>query len=233
MPPLEATWMLGGMPLEAASQARAVDVFNFEPWYSGLSASSWHFFGSGDFTGDGRIDIVAYESNSQQVLVGKNTGSGFNFEPWYSGLSDSSWHFFGSGDFTGDGRIDIVAYESNSQQVLVGRNTGLPPEGYAWPLSASPGEAIDFRVSGVASPRSSSLDIHTCLRLELAVLSALGWNPPALFLSSRPCKRIHGRTALIGKGASISRFREIGLRESTRRGSLLPREATIRTLPLS
>jgi hypothetical protein len=133
---LEPKWMLGGMPLDVAMPA--ADVFSLAPWAAVSRYGSWRFW-TGDFTGRGRLDICAFNSNNGDVIVGPNTGSSFDIPPkptrWAS-LGEGNWSFFSFGDFTGRGRLDICAFNSNNGDVIVGPNTGssfdIPPHPKPW-----------------------------------------------------------------------------------------------------
>ena len=68
----------------------------------------------GDFDGDGRTDVIAFESNGG-FYVWRSNGNGFNpFTQWGANGADLAlqgrYHL---GDFNGDGRTDIVSFESN------------------------------------------------------------------------------------------------------------------------
>src|SRR5262249_17970857 len=76
------------------------------------AATAW--MGSGDFDGDHKDDIVAYQpdsANGGRLLVARSTGRGF-LDPveWLGGLHGADWA--GVGDFDGDGKKDIVWYQS-------------------------------------------------------------------------------------------------------------------------
>jgi hypothetical protein len=64
------SWMLGGMPLGAASNNATKDVFDFSPrnLWAHVSEGSWSFW-PGDFSGKGRLDIVGYESKSGNIFT--------------------------------------------------------------------------------------------------------------------------------------------------------------------
>jgi hypothetical protein len=111
----------------------------------------WSFL-TGDFDGDGHLDVLGYESNSGNLCLGRNMGDAFYFgkKAWGSNPNGPGQLIVLPGLFTM--RNDIFACDPNGGSLWVGTNTGLPPEGYAWPLSAGPGDTIKFWVSGVASP---------------------------------------------------------------------------------
>jgi FG-GAP-like repeat len=179
--------------------------FDFQSWHTVSHYGRWSFW-PGDLNGDGRTDLIAYESNSGSVFIGISTGSNFDFNPsnrWATVSPPDGWSFL-VGDFSGEGRIGMVGYHPSNGTLWLGRNMadlfyfgyapwtslpappsgwtilpglfttsgrtdilgynpsdgslwvlanpGLQPEGYAWPMSASPGETIEFKVSGLANP---------------------------------------------------------------------------------
>jgi hypothetical protein len=150
----------------------------------------------------------------------------FGGGPW-ARVSEGSWSFW-PGDFSGKGRLDVLAYESKSGNVFVGRNTGLSPEGYAWPLSARPGETIEFMVSGLAS---STVDFfkHTAGAEGVDSIPKRSTN---FVPSFQPVQAHSWENGLVGKRASRSRSHRTGSLESTLRASPLPRGMTIRMCPL-
>ena len=58
----------------------------------------------------------------------------------------TGWSFL-PGRFTDDPLTDVVGYHSGDGELWVGKFRYLGIEGYCWPLSAAPGEQIDFHLS--------------------------------------------------------------------------------------
>jgi hypothetical protein len=103
----------------------------------------WHDFfavGSeipavGDFTGDGKDDIVTFTRGAAaDVYVARSTGSSFAGTGW-------KWHDFfavgaeipGTGDFNGDRRTDIATFTRGpAADVYVARSTGSSFAGTGW-----------------------------------------------------------------------------------------------------
>jgi hypothetical protein len=73
--------------------------FAWQPgWVSGVQEPA--AFGTGDFNGDGKTDIVSYESSSASFQVGLSTGASFSWRPnWLTGVQQPAK--FGTGDFNG------------------------------------------------------------------------------------------------------------------------------------
>jgi FG-GAP-like repeat len=106
---------------------------------SGSGVSSWSQILGGmseprpmstaDFTGDGKADIVAVESEGNgkyRYMLGTSSGSGVS--SWKSILSGmSAAQNMSTADFTGDGKADIVAVESEGNgkyRYMLGTSSG-------------------------------------------------------------------------------------------------------------
>jgi hypothetical protein len=73
------------------------------------AGTDWHIAGTGDFDGDGRVDVLWRNDNGDVTnwLGQANGGFASNFGNAYYQV-DNSWHIAGTGDFNGDGRDDIL-----------------------------------------------------------------------------------------------------------------------------
>jgi hypothetical protein len=87
--------------------------------YSGF----WRDVATGDFTGDGRLDLVG-RTNYGQWWVGMNTGSGFVNQLWTTWNEAANWQDVRVGDFDGDGKADIAG-RTASGDWWVAISTGL------------------------------------------------------------------------------------------------------------
>jgi hypothetical protein len=124
-----------------------------------VQPNGWRFV-TGNFDGDGFADVVhvapdtgPYNSHAMHLWRGAGDRL-FHYEydePWGTLTEGTTtpWQLT-SGDFTGEGKVDVAGYDPASGNIWIGTNHGLRPEGYAWPLSARPGETIEFMASGVA-----------------------------------------------------------------------------------
>ena len=72
-------------------------------------SSNWHIVGTGDFNGDGRVDILwqADDGTVTEWLGQQNGGFAGNGANFSTNIS-SNWHVIGTGDFNGDGKTDIL-----------------------------------------------------------------------------------------------------------------------------
>jgi hypothetical protein len=78
--------------------------------FSTTVSADWQVEGTGDFNGDGRVDILWRNTSTGQIAdwLGTMTG-GFEANGANSRSAVSTaWHVAGVGDFNGDGRSDIL-----------------------------------------------------------------------------------------------------------------------------
>jgi hypothetical protein len=71
--------------------------------------SQWHVAGTGDFNGDGRVDILwRHENGTTTNWLAQGNGGFINNGAIFTANSGTQWHVAGTGDFDGDGRSDIL-----------------------------------------------------------------------------------------------------------------------------
>jgi len=77
---------------------------------TGAAPNDWHVAGTGDFNGDGRVDILWRNDNGTITdWLGNGNGSFTdNYAQAGTGAAPNSWHVAGTGDFNGDGISDIL-----------------------------------------------------------------------------------------------------------------------------
>ena len=135
--------------------------------YTTPPAEGWTLI-AGNFSEDGATDLGAYlgdtgsPDTSGTFRVGRSTLAGdffFASEAWAKVSPPSGWTLV-PGNFTADNRNDLFAYHPSDGSIWIGENRGTPAEGYAWPLSAAPGEVIQFYVSGPLVPVADIVE-HT------------------------------------------------------------------------
>ena len=93
---------------------------NFNP------GPGWHFGGTGDFNGDGRVDIIWHNDGGWvREWLGQPTGGFVDNMANVNVSTGTSWHLVGTGDFNGD-RIDDVLWRDDSGRVTdwLGQSNG-------------------------------------------------------------------------------------------------------------
>jgi hypothetical protein len=91
-------------------------------WATWNPAAHWTNLISGDFNGDGKMDIAAQESG--HWWVGLSTGSGFTTSLWASWSPAVAWTDVHVADFNGDGKGDIIARPAGSGAWWMGTSNG-------------------------------------------------------------------------------------------------------------
>jgi hypothetical protein len=71
--------------------------------------SFWHVAGTGDFNGDGRLDILwRGDDGTMRNWLGQPDGSFVGNIAHFNANPGLSWHVVGTGDFNGDGKTDVL-----------------------------------------------------------------------------------------------------------------------------
>ena len=72
-----------------------------------VDTNVWHLAGTGDFTGDGIVDIL-WRSGDGTVTEWAGQANGGFVATAVNTAVPTDWHIVGTGDFNGDGRADIL-----------------------------------------------------------------------------------------------------------------------------
>ena len=78
----------------------------------------------GDVTGDGRLDVIGFSSDTGEWVVGTNSGDGFEFSTWDRFRTRDGWQTHLATDVTGDGVDEILSYHPATGAWYVSRSTG-------------------------------------------------------------------------------------------------------------
>ncbi len=137
-------------------------LLSFSPAVNSAVHSSPQAVVTGDFNGDGKVDlVVATASQAVNVLLGNANGT---FQPAQIS-STIGWGrpSLAVGDFNTDGKLDVVTVNDNNLSVLVGNGNGTfqTPTSIALPLNQNPQSVVvgdinsdgklDLAVTGQAS----------------------------------------------------------------------------------
>jgi hypothetical protein len=145
-----------GNPDLVAVQAATGDLYFYPGQRTRLGArqplgrGGWNSMGQlsgvGDFSGDGRADLVARQNATGDLWLYRGTGSATAFRT-RTRLGASGWNHMrdlvGVGDFDRDGKADLVAVEARTSRLFLyaGRGTSLlAPQviGTDWTSQQSP-----------------------------------------------------------------------------------------------
>jgi N,N-dimethylformamidase beta subunit-like, C-terminal len=139
----------------------------------------------GNFYSQNRSDIIRYDVDTGDLYRGVNAldsdamRRSFAYSgPWSTvpGNHRRDWQLF-AGNFFGDSNTDLMLYDPHNGVLWVG-NDRQEFEGYAWPLSAEPGQGIDFFVSGIGNPY---VEFYRHTSVGRTVRSDLMESPPPRF----------------------------------------------------
>ncbi len=98
--------------------------FSTSYWGTWSPAVTWVDVQVGDFTGDGKDDIVGRILQSGDWWLARSNGSGFTNSLWGHWSPSVTWVDVQVGDFNGDGKADIIGRVAGTGQWWVGLSTG-------------------------------------------------------------------------------------------------------------
>ena len=158
-----AVWLVAGMVRPASAQVSFAPAVNYP--VGGVP----HSVAVGDFNGDGKLDLVTanWESNNVSVLVGNGNGT---FSAAMNFSVGQRPRYVVVADFNGDGKLDLaVANEiTRNVSVLLGNGNGTFGAATYFPLGRSPEWLTvgDFNGDGkldLATPNKQSDDVSVLL----------------------------------------------------------------------
>ncbi|HXI56827.1 MAG TPA: VCBS repeat-containing protein [Polyangia bacterium] len=106
--------------------------------------TGWDIKGTGDFNGDGQIDLLWHHAVSGEIGVWFLNGTTFvgNEDISWNTSESSGWRIKGTGDFDGDGQVDILWHNGDSGLLsvwLLHRTTVFQSPLISWSLADSAG----------------------------------------------------------------------------------------------
>lgn len=139
----------------------------------------------GDFTGDGKADLVVANESRDSIALFTGNGAGAFSAPTFFSVGDAPTGIT-AGDFNGDGLADVAVANSNSSSVsvLLGNGTG----GFSSTTSYNAGAPItsitaaDFNADGKVDLATDGISVltNTCVDGPVAPLPSISVNDIAL-----------------------------------------------------
>jgi hypothetical protein len=98
---------------------------------------NYQIVGTGDFNGDGYIDILWRNVSTGQNAVWYMSGTTYTGYAILNSMTDLTWQIVGTGDFNGDGKVDILWRNSSTGQNAVWFMNGAVYSSYAYLMSVT------------------------------------------------------------------------------------------------
>ena len=98
---------------------------------------NYQIVGTGDFNGDGYIDILWRNVSTGQNAVWYMSGITYIGYASLNSMTDLTWQIVGTGDFNGDGKVDILWRNSSTGQNAVWFMNGAVYSSYAYLMSCT------------------------------------------------------------------------------------------------
>jgi hypothetical protein len=117
-------WYMGG--------AQGNTVLRWD-WLSSTGVTGWRVVGTGDFNGDGRLDLVWQYDGTRQAAVwymGGAQGNTFLRWDWLSSTDVWGWTLVGTADFNGDSKPDLVWQNDETRQLVAWYGGGAQGNSY-------------------------------------------------------------------------------------------------------
>jgi uncharacterized protein (TIGR03118 family) len=100
------------------------NAFANSSWTTWSPNVTWVDVQTGDFNGDGQMDIAGRVLETGQWWIAASNGSSFTNTLWTTWSPDVTWVDVHFGDFNGDGKMDIVGRVQQTGQWWVAQSTG-------------------------------------------------------------------------------------------------------------
>lgn len=116
---------------------------------------NWKAAGTGDFDGDGSVDLLWQDRYNGAVMIWKMNGASLSQQTYPQLGVPAAWAIAGTGDFDGDGKADILWRNTANGDVGIWKMNGGTIDAYLYPQLGVPLEwAVegtgDFDGDGVA-----------------------------------------------------------------------------------
>jgi hypothetical protein len=139
--------------------------FVIEPWAVGFGTGGpeREAIFTGDFDGDGRLDVAIHDRATGEWWIGRSTGAGFAVERWAVGFGTrAAVERAYVGDFTGDGRADVAIHNTATGEWWIGRSTGpaFAVEAWATNFGNRGPEVEDVHVADFTGNGRADVAIH-------------------------------------------------------------------------
>ena len=136
------------------------------PLFSAVGQSANDFYDSqaiatGDFNGDGRLDLAVANQNTNTVSVLLGDGDG-TFQPQVTYAVGQGPDAIVAGDFTGDGHLDLAVanYFDNTVSVLLGNGDGTFQPQLTYAVGTGPGGIVAGDFSGDGHLDLATANVH-------------------------------------------------------------------------
>ena len=109
-------------------------TFLWWDWLSSTGITDWRVVGTGDFNGDGRLDLVWQHDWTRQAAVwymGGAQGNIYLWSDWLSSTDVLGWTLVGTADFNRDSKPDLV-WQNDARQVVVWYMGGAQGNTFLW-----------------------------------------------------------------------------------------------------
>lgn len=151
---------------------------------------------SGDFNGDGKIDLVAGDITTNDVLILLGNGDGTLKAPLVYHVAATPRYLL-VGDFNRDGKLDLVYADSPHISIMLGKGDGSFNSAQSYPVSGNRVLAADFNNDG----RPDLVTRSTTTSLTVLINNGDGtFQSPQIYPVNQPTVRVFATGDFNGDG---------------------------------